>query len=108
MSSRISLRSLLCVGLWLAFLLSSLAFAQALKSTPSSSVLASASTEQVHFTALGETVQVRLEVFSVAGLKLYDSDFKSGNLLDWNLLDQQGQRLLDGSYRCLVTSKTLA
>jgi hypothetical protein len=108
MSSRNSFRSLLCVGLWLAFLIPHLAFAQTVKSTAPAAVLASASAEQTRFTALGETIEMRLEIFSLTGEQLYDSDFKLGNLLDWNLLDQQGQHLLDGSYRCLVTTKTLA
>jgi hypothetical protein len=98
----------LCACLLLASLASSSAFAQAAKADSSYSVLAATSAEQVRFTALGEVYQLRLEVFSAAGERLFDSDFKPGNLLDWKLQNQQGQRLAEGAYRCVVTTKSLA
>jgi hypothetical protein len=97
----------LSVGL-LPLLLSSLAFAQAVKQTLTPSVTAAATSEQVRFTALGEVYQLRLEVFTATGEQLFDSDFRPGNLLDWQLQDQRGQRLADGLYRCRVTAKNLA
>jgi hypothetical protein len=108
MSKIISPSLALCACLLLANLASSSAFAQAAKAGPAQSVLAAPSAEQVRFTALGEVYQLRLEVFSAAGERLFDSDFKPGNLLDWHLQDQQGQRLAEGAYRCVVTTKNLA
>lgn len=72
------------------------------------SVTATATTEQVRFTALGEAAQVRLEVFSLSGEKLFDSEARAATFLDWKLQNQQGDRLPDGTYRCLLTVKTVA
>src|SRR5262245_58151066 len=108
MLSRNSLRSLLCAGLWLACLLSSSAFAQAVKSTFLPAITASAAPEPARFLANGEVMRMRLEVFALGGERLYDSDFKDGNLFDWKWQDQQGQRLADGAYRCLLTIKDAA
>ncbi|HZS04976.1 MAG TPA: hypothetical protein VFD58_09095 [Blastocatellia bacterium] len=71
-------------------------------------VTASVSAERLRFAAPAEVFQLRLEVFSVAGERVFDSDFRLGNLLDWAGQDQQGRRLLDGAYRCLVTVRDLA
>jgi hypothetical protein len=70
-------------------------------------VIAATSTEAVRFTASARVYELRLEVFAANGQTLYDSDFKFGNLLDWGLHDQQGQRLADGSYSCVVTLRAL-
>jgi hypothetical protein len=70
-------------------------------------VIAATSTESVRFTASARVYEMRLEVFAADGQMLYDSDFKFGNLLDWGLHDQQGQRLADGSYSCVVTIRAL-
>src|SRR5581483_9821285 len=93
------LRLHLYAGL-LVFLISGFAFAQEVRPASASPVLAAASTERLRLVAPGE-------VFTPAGEKLFDSDARFGNQLDWNLLDQQGQRLADGAYRCLVTARTL-
>ncbi|HZS09988.1 MAG TPA: tail fiber domain-containing protein [Blastocatellia bacterium] len=100
------LRLHLYAGL-LVFLISGFAFAQEVRPASASPVLAAASTERLRLVAPGEVFQLRLEVFTPAGEKLFDSDARFGNQLDWNLLDQQGQRLADGAYRCLVTARTL-
>lgn len=71
-------------------------------------VSATATAEQVRFASPGEIIQMRLEVFAAGGERLFDSDFKFGNLLDWPVQDQQGQRLPDGAYLCTVTIKDLA
>jgi hypothetical protein len=70
-------------------------------------VTAAASTGSVRFTAPAKVYEMRLEVFAADGQMLYDSDFKFGNLLDWGLHNQQGQQLADGSYRCVITLRTL-
>ncbi len=71
-------------------------------------VTAAATTGRMRFAAPGEVVQLRLEVFAPGGEKLFDSDFRPGNLLDWPVEDQQGQRLADGEYLCLVTARALS
>ena len=66
-------------------------------------VTATTSNGRVRYASLGEVNQSRLQVFSADGRQVYDSDLRLGNLIDWPLLDQQGQRLTDGSYAFLVT-----
>jgi len=48
---------------------------------------------------------MRLQVFSADGTQVYNSDFRLGNLVDWKLVDQQGQPLANGTYLFLVTVK---
>src|SRR5262245_31146457 len=76
--------------------------------SPATRITAAATNDQVRLVASTEVYEMRLEVFTAAGEKVFDSDFRSGNLLDWPLQDQQGQRLGDGSYRCVITVKELA
>jgi trimeric autotransporter adhesin len=86
-------------------------FAQEQQQTakPSSPVVtATAKGQQVRFAALGEVQQVRVEVFDATGQKVFDSSFTQGNLYDWQLTDQQGQRLADGSYLFIVTVRDFA
>jgi trimeric autotransporter adhesin len=68
-------------------------------------VTATARGQQVRFAALGEVQEMRLEVFDTYGQKIFDSSFIKGNLYDWRLTDQQGQRVADGSYLYLVTTR---
>src|SRR5947208_1714070 len=91
-------------------LLGTIAFAQEQKSAAPQApmVTATAKGQQVRFASLGEVRQLRLEVFDGAGQKVFDSSFVSGNLYDWRLTDQQGQRLADGSYLFIVTVRDLS
>ncbi|PYS50158.1 MAG: hypothetical protein DMF68_08095 [Acidobacteria bacterium] len=59
----------------------------------------------MRYVAIGEIHQLRLQLFSIDGTAVYDSDFRLGNLIDWKLQDQQGQRLSDGRYLFLITVK---
>jgi hypothetical protein len=68
-------------------------------------VTATTSNGRVRYASLGEVNQSRLQVFSQAGTQVYDSEIRLGNLIDWRLVDQQGQHLADGSYLFLVTVK---
>jgi hypothetical protein len=68
-------------------------------------VTATASSQRVRYISIGEVHQTRLQVFSGDGTQVFDSDFKLGNLIDWQLRDQQGTHLTDGTYLFLVTVK---
>jgi len=68
-------------------------------------VLASASGGGLRFSALGELLQMRLEVIGPAGDVVFDSQVKPGNVIDWRGVDAQGQRLSNGTYLCMVTVK---
>ena len=71
-------------------------------------VTVAAAGDRVRFTAPSSIVQVRLEVYNSAGRKLFDNELRTGNVLDWNLQDGQGQRLANDSYLCVVTVKSLS
>lgn len=107
MSHRFPLGSRLRTSLLLCLIASGYVLAQGVK-TPVPAVSASTAANQVRLLATPEVAQMRLEVFAITGERLYDSDFKPGNLFDWDLQEGQGQRLLDGAYRCLLTVKDLA
>jgi hypothetical protein len=68
-------------------------------------VTATTSSQRVRYISVGEVNQTRLQVFSADGTQVFDSDYRLGNLIDWQLTDQQGSRLSDGSYLFLVTVK---
>lgn len=46
-------------------------------------VTAAIGAEQVRFVAPNSVYQMRLEVFGSDGVKVFDSDFAIGNVLDW-------------------------
>ena len=71
-------------------------------------VTASASSDRVRFTAPSSVVQIRLEVYDTKGRKVFDNEVRGGNMLDWLLLDGQGDRLSDDTYLCAVTIKSLS
>lgn len=77
--------------------------------TPSSTqssvpiVTATASIAGVDFVSVGRVHQTRLQIFSPDGAQVFDSDFQLGNLISWQLRDQQGSHLIDGAYLYLVT-----
>ena len=103
-------RRLLALSL-LSFLICSFVNAQERIQSMTSSVSTptitmSASAGRVRFTAPGQAVRLRLEVFSGAGDVLFEGSIK-GNVFDWALQDGAGLRLGDGSYLCVVTVKSL-
>src|SRR5229473_3565157 len=71
-------------------------------------VTASATAERVRFTSPNTVVQLRLEVYDEAGQKLLDTEQRGGNVLDWHLQGGAGERVADGVYLCVLTSKNLA
>src|SRR5712691_2969924 len=73
-----------------------------------STVTASATAERVRFTSPNTVVQLRLEVYDEAGQKLLDTEQRGGNVLDWHLQGGAGERVADGVYLCVLTSKSLS
>src|SRR5688572_26952052 len=71
-------------------------------------VTATASAKRVRFVSPGSVVQLRLEVYNDAGQKLFDTELRGGNVLDWHLQDGAGERLPAGSYACVLTTKSLS
>jgi hypothetical protein len=65
-------------------------------------VNAAASTNGARFVSTEGARRIRLEVYTAAGERLFDSDFRAGSILDWD-----GQGLSDGSYLCVVTVEDL-
>src|SRR5215208_1176977 len=66
-------------------------------------IIGSVSAGGIRFCSLGETIQMRLEVIGSAGDVLFDSELRSGNAIDWLASDNNGQRLADGSYLCVIS-----
>jgi hypothetical protein len=50
----------------------------------------------------------KLEVFDLAGRRLFDSGFAAGNTLEWNLLGSRGKLVANGVYLYAVTVKGYA
>src|SRR5258708_20806905 len=71
-------------------------------------VAALATAERVRFTSPNTVVQLRLEVYNEAGQKLLDTEQRGGNVLDWHLQAGAGERVSDGVYLCVLTSKNLS
>lgn len=71
-------------------------------------ITASLTDDGIRFVAPAGVARMRLEAFTAAGEKVFDSGFKPGNALDWPLQYQHGQRLADGYYRCVITARDLA
>ena len=91
------------VVVFLLLIISGAAFAQDQSGAKQPMVTGTASTNRVRFVSMGEVQETRLQVFSQDGPQVSDSGFRSGNLLDWQLSDQQGSRVKDGSYLFVVT-----
>jgi hypothetical protein len=71
-------------------------------------ITASASADSVRFTAPSSAVQIRLEVYDSAGKKVFDIEVRGGNVLDWRLQNGQAERLVDDTYLCVVTVKSIS
>lgn len=71
-------------------------------------VTAATAADRVRFTAPATVVQMRLEVYNANGEKAFDNEVRGGNVIDWHLQDGQAARLSDGSYLCVITTKSLA
>ncbi|MEO8435594.1 MAG: hypothetical protein ABI596_11920, partial [Pyrinomonadaceae bacterium] len=71
-------------------------------------VTATATATRVRFVAPSTVVQLRLEVYKQTGQKVFDTELRGGNVLDWHLQDGAGERLPLGSYASVVTIKSLS
>jgi hypothetical protein len=61
--------------------------------------------DAVRFSAQGAVKELRVEVLSLSGQKVFDSGPVLGNALDWKLLNSQGQPVANGVYLYTVTVK---
>lgn len=74
-------------------------------------VTASTTGERVRFVSpVASVVQIRLEVFYSSGEKLFDSEFRRGNIIDWSVAadGQKTSALQDDSVLFVVTVRTLS
>ncbi|HEV2802818.1 MAG TPA: tail fiber domain-containing protein [Pyrinomonadaceae bacterium] len=60
----------------------------------------------VRFAAPTDALQLRLEIYTPGGERVFDSGARSGSVLDWQPSDMP-QGAADGSYLCVVTVKDL-
>jgi hypothetical protein len=91
-------RSLL-VGLAVVVVLGLGALAQSV------SLTVTAYSDAVRFSAQGAVKELRVEVLSLSGQKVFDSGPVLGNALDWKLSNTQGQPVANGVYLYTVTVK---
>jgi len=53
----------------------------------------------VQFRAIGENLnEVRVRVYSLTGREVFDSDWRSGNTFQWNLQNDSGESVPNGTY----------
>ena len=74
----------------------------------SPTITVSTAAKGVRIVAVGSVKQMRIEVYGPGGDPVYSSGYKPGNVRDWLLSDEHGQRLPDGSYVCVVTAIDLS
>jgi hypothetical protein len=75
--------------------------------TPVAAVTASASgNETVRFSAPGQTLQIRLEIYSADGALVSDSGLRQGSVVDWRVTDAS-RAMTDGQYVTVVTVRDL-
>ncbi len=92
-------------------MLSSTATAQEEATTPKQSnapaITASVTPKgDIRITSPGPISQIRLEIYGPGGEVVYDSDVRTGNVLDWKQTDAP-QLAADGAYLAVVTVKDL-
>src|SRR5438132_7209905 len=99
---------ILASGLVFVLLSTALAQGNASSATQRSTLTltAAASGERVRITAPSWIVQMRMEVYGANGQKLLDEEIRGGNVFDWHLQDGQAERLVTGTYVCVVTAKS--
>ncbi|MFN4219121.1 MAG: hypothetical protein ACK4HB_07595, partial [Candidatus Bipolaricaulia bacterium] len=69
------------------------------------SLTVTAYSDAVRFSAQGSVKELRVEILSLAGQKVFDSGPVLSNALDWKLLNTQGQPVANGVYIYTVTVK---
>lgn len=69
-------------------------------------VTAGATAEGVRFSAPSGAARIRVELYTASGERVYDSDFRSGSIIDWKTADI-AQGLADGNYLVVVTTENL-
>lgn len=73
--------------------------------SPTSSVTGTVTPEgTVRMIAHGESLQIRMEIYSAAGDLVHDSGLRQGNIVDWKPTDT-AQPVADGSHLVVVTVK---
>lgn len=69
-------------------------------------VTATQYSDLIQFVAQGEAKALQVEIFSIAGHKLFDSDMQQETTkLEWRMLDQKGRPVPNGVYLYAVTVK---
>src|SRR5712691_8619403 len=70
-------------------------------------VTAASSADHIRFTAPGNIVAIRLEVYTHSGDKVFDSGERNGNVIDWNWR-APSLALSADPYLCVVTVRSLS
>jgi len=71
-------------------------------------VMVTSTAEAMRFSVQSEAVsQLRVELFDLAGRRVFDSGFVGGSALEWRLSDSYGQPVSNGIYLYAVTAKDI-
>ena len=74
------------------------------KAVSLSNLVLSKNAEGMHFIAQGRGIEsVKLEVFSLAGKRVFDSGFIAGNALAWHILANNGKAVANGVYLYVIS-----
>lgn len=69
-------------------------------------ITAATAGEKLRFSSPVGVAQIQVQIISAAGDPRFDSTWKDGNVFDWEI-ENLGQPLANGSYRCVVMVKDL-
>ncbi|HZI20438.1 MAG TPA: tail fiber domain-containing protein [Pyrinomonadaceae bacterium] len=78
--------------------------AAAQTAAPRATVVPSATAEGLRFTSIDGATEMRLEIYSAAGQRVYDSARRRGSVLDLSAAEAGQAGLVDGSYLFVVTT----
>jgi Chaperone of endosialidase len=97
----------------LAFMIAVFCFSSLLVNTQAqtprmASVNITPESDKVRISAIGDVSEMRLEVVSEAGDIVFESGAITGQHLDWQMKDSQGERVAGGTYLVTVTYRTAA
>ena len=100
-----SINRITIITLLLLLAFSTNMYAQDPAATPVSSVTGSVTSDgAVRMIAHGESLQIRMEIYSATGELVSDSGLRNGNIIDWKQTDAL-QGMPDGAYLVVVTVK---
>ena len=69
-------------------------------------IIAAAGGEKVRFSSPADVCQMRVQILSPGGDAFFDSAWRDGNVLDWQI-ERTDEPLTSGTYRCVITVRDI-